>query len=798
MKKLFFLFLVAIISVPVFGYEVFVVETGEIVQSATIPSVNKTELHDSNRITITYTFDSLLIVRSSNNPDLICFQLDGFGLIHLEEHAMTPYKMDQYLLSSNEIGTLENYTTSAVEYSMEYTPSYNDYTDLDSIPTIIPPIKVINQFMPESAVVKEDSQKFRGNDLVRVSVFPIQYNSQEKKVRINKEISYTITKSALVGKNNGSEFAEVLNPISVNKSWSIYEGPESDAIEVNQSYLIITTQNLKPAAERLQAWKKACGFSCFISVLSENPDSADVKTAIKSRLLLNPDLYYVLLMGDETQVPAIEGKYPWYDNYNKTYVNYLTDSPYACLDGADDYIPDVCIGRLPFSSLSEMNLVLDKTISYDSNPARRLETASWTFVSYFECDENCGTEHRGFVYNSERCYWYVNKFCDDVLRLYSKENYVLPRHWSAEYGFESVPISLQNHYRWTGNKQTIIDRINSGTHMIFHRDHGVIDGWHKPEFKTADISAINNADYPIIVNLDCYVGKYYEPNNFAKAILGLPYRGCAATIGATNPTNTYRNDALMIGMINAVFPNPGIRHHGTGFVNTGHNKYSEVNSIGEMLNQGLLQMEETCFVPNSTIGENSSLPFANKQTRELYHCLGDPSLQIYWDAETDLSEIAKRHDLPRLISVTSEKEVTVSFYDSISDKSTRMFGKIFKYDKSNHPEKVRVTVTRPGCKPAVLPTTVIQIVNPDIIGAINGNSLNLTLLSSIDEDSIEADKYEIEVIYGDGTTSTVETESGRTNYYIDISGKSRVTPGDFIIVNLKRENQIVKTIKVHT
>ena len=81
-------------------------------------------------------------------------------------------------------------------------------------------------------------------------------------------------------------------------------------------------------------------------------------------------------------------------------------------------------------------------------------------------------------------------------------------------------------------------RINSGTHMIFHRDHGVYEGWHKPEFKTADVSSLQNVDYPIIVNLDCNVGAYYKPNNFAKAILGLPYRGCAATIGATNPTNT--------------------------------------------------------------------------------------------------------------------------------------------------------------------------------------------------------------------------------------------------------------------
>ena len=119
-EKLLFLIFVLMMSKPVSGYEIFVVETGEVVQSANVPSVNKTELREPDRITVTYTFDSLLIVRDANNPNLICFQPDGFGLIHLDEHAMTPYKMDQFLLPSNEVGTLENYTTSTVEYSLEY------------------------------------------------------------------------------------------------------------------------------------------------------------------------------------------------------------------------------------------------------------------------------------------------------------------------------------------------------------------------------------------------------------------------------------------------------------------------------------------------------------------------------------------------------------------------------------------------------------------------------------------------------------------------------------------------------
>lgn len=103
MKKLVFLIMEAILAIPVFGYEIFVVETGEFVQTETIPTVKKAEIRESDQIIVTYTFDSLMVVRDSENPDIVCFQPEGFGLIHWDEHAMVPYKMDQYLLSYNEM-----------------------------------------------------------------------------------------------------------------------------------------------------------------------------------------------------------------------------------------------------------------------------------------------------------------------------------------------------------------------------------------------------------------------------------------------------------------------------------------------------------------------------------------------------------------------------------------------------------------------------------------------------------------------------------------------------------------------
>lgn len=792
MKRLFTLILLAILPLLTFAHEIFVVETGQIIQSDTYPTVKKTELRESDRITVTYTFDSILIVRDNANPNIVCFQPDGFGLIHLDEHAMTPYKMDQFLLSQKQTGELETYTTSSVEYSLEYFPSYDDFIDFDSLPTAAKPIKIINKFLPETPVLQDYKQKFRGCELLRISLFPIQYNSQAKKVRVNKEISYTISKTISTENHNDSTLSELLSPIASDKKWNVNLGPEPFAADANKTYLIITVPQLQLAAERLMSWKKACGYSTCIHVLPEAATVDNVKYAIKVTRIQHPDLYYILLMGDETQIPAIERKSPLAVSQNA--FDYFTDIPYAYLDGDNDYIPDVCIGRLPFGRLSEMNDVLDKTIAYEKYPSGGMNESRATFISFFQDDLLDGTADNGFVYNTERSIKYANNFYDKISRIYSKNENSTPTFWPKSYGGGILDEYLRNESMWTGNKTNIIQRLNNGSHLVLHRDHGNIDGWENPEFRTADLQNLDNQILPIIINLDCDVGTYYKPANFSKVLLGLPYRGCAATIGATNPTNTYRNDALMIGMINAIWPNPGIRHQGKAFINIGSNEYQEVYSIGEMLNQALLQMEETCYAPGYPIlGNNSQLPSLNRKTRELYHCLGDPSLPIYWNSGGELSKIAKREDFISCVTVSADRDVTIALYDSITDKPMRVFGSQYRYATS-HPEKVRVTIFKPGCNPTVLPSTLDSSNYPGIIGDINANSLNLKLIT--DNEKNETEGYTIMVNYGDGTNSIITTESDRTDYCVDISEKPGIEPGAFFIVTLRQGNQIIQTQKI--
>ena len=88
------------------------------------------------------------------------------------------------------------------------------------------------------------------------------------------------------------------------------------------------------------------------------------------------------------------------------------------------------------------------------------------------------------------------------------------------------------------------------------------------------------------------------------------------------------------------------------------------------------------------------------------------------------------------------------------------------------------------------------VANPDIIGYIGGNSLNLTLSNGENDNNFETGGYEIVVNYGDGSATSIATEHEKTNYSVDISDKSGLAPGGFFIVNLNKGNQTIQSIKI--
>ena len=108
-------------------------------------------------------------------------------------------------------------------------------------------------------------------------------------------------------------------------------------------------------------FKNSQGFDVFVLTLSETGESAsEIKNAIEDHLLSDPMLEYVLLIGDVDGFAECPSFYYGPEND-------VTDQQYTYLSG-DDVIPDVFIGRLSIDSLSDLAVIMSKTIKYARDP----------------------------------------------------------------------------------------------------------------------------------------------------------------------------------------------------------------------------------------------------------------------------------------------------------------------------------------------------------------------------------------------------------------------------------------------
>ena len=174
-----------------------------------------------------------------------------------------------------------------------------------------------------------------------------------------------------------------------------------------------------------------------------------------------------------------------------------------------------------------------------------------------------------------------------------------------------------------GSSSDITNEINNGKFYVLHRDHGFNDGsgWAHPRYVVSDINKLNNDDeLPVVFSMNCFTGKFNEDECFAEAFIRRENGGCVGIFAASNESYSGYNDALVMGMFDAIWSNPGLNPE---FGSGGNNVYiqtpPDIYSLGDVLNHGLVRMEETWR------GAKSYHQYSN----EIFIYFGDPAMKIW-------------------------------------------------------------------------------------------------------------------------------------------------------------------------
>lgn len=569
-----------------------------------------------------------------NNASYSLLKVKGFGVSNPEGNPALPNYQDIIAVPQTSNLSISIQSSAYRDYpNFTIYPSQGAVMDIDTVM----PFKInratylSNNFYPGPLVEIKSTQDYKGIPLVFVQVNPVQYNPATKTIRCYSKIQYRLTYNNIYFRRSLSALdSKFLHNIVTNREFLYNKTVINNLYSPN--YIIVTTNKFLSAVERFAAWKRKTGFRTKVLV-RDTWTSDQVKQSVHNEYntsTIKPN--YLLIVGDNEDVP---GEY-----IKSGYAYHYSDLYYVCMGGTGDFVPDMAKGRIPVSTLDEANVVFDKIINYQIAPPHDpYFYQTGMNCAYFQAKYDGITAQRRFVKTSEEVRDYLISQGYNINRVYCTKKEVNPQFYNNDVyaNGEPLPAELKRpFFTWDGDRIDINNNIDNGRFFVLHRDHGEFEFWGDPYYGISDIHQLKNGDkLPVVFSMNCRTGAFDKPLCFSEKFIRHPNGGAVGIFCATESSMSGFNDALTIGMFDAIWSDPGlvVRFGKQGIVNPNLNKHADIYSMGDVLNQGLLRMSQTW----SDKGPGWDY---QDYTYELFHYFGDPSMEIYTAAPSTFSNVS--------------------------------------------------------------------------------------------------------------------------------------------------------------
>ncbi|MGA1869355.1 MAG: C25 family cysteine peptidase [bacterium] len=491
-----------------------------------------------------------------------------------------------------------------------------------------------NRLLPEQLYsLRYDT--IRGCNVAVITVTAAQYNPAQDTLLLYPDISLNVSfsdgKDKYIPPENRSLYFEPVYK-SVLANYSLIERLEPETLlEVEQgiyvyicNLLIITPEEFEDQAHDLADWKVSKGLHTWVRTLAQIQEekggtSADhIRSYIKDIYTHNA-LSYVILLGDTEDIPTFYRNHPC--NWNKppgsNTGQLATDLYYAEMDYSG-YYTDLALGRIPVNSATEAQRVVDRIISYEQNPPTDSSFYENIILgAYFQDDYNNGQADRAYVKTIQELYSFF------IGKGYNVQREYVTNSSDPQYYMDGSPIPAELQkpgYPWDGSGSDIVTALNSGAILVAHRDHGGQSGWSHPGFTTSHLASLNSGDLsPVVFSINCQTGWFdnetdpysstgVSDESFAEELLTME-GGAVTVIAATRDTPTWGNDNLIRALVEFIWPD--------FYFTPSASIVTPSARLGDVLNCAKYYVDTK---HDSTVSEAEF---------QLYHILGDPTLQLY-------------------------------------------------------------------------------------------------------------------------------------------------------------------------
>ena len=671
---------------------------------------------------VTYNFSGATLSYDNLFPGTVTFDIVGFQVSSTPGEPALPRRVDSFLVP---IGSDPVVSLLACEYKdlpYEIAPARFPIGDSDttrySTANIIP-VKPFSGFFPDVICEQLPDGLYRSQPIAQIKVSPIQYNFYNKSVRVYSKLVYKI-------KYSGTEMASgayyepgsLLNPnceIALPMAATTFSS--TNAISVDAGYLIISVPEFEDALAPFVRWKQQLGYT--VTTLYNSAWTPElIKEAVQEQYIKDKSLQYLLIVGDHSKVPADTFVRRSVDKYGESNYSYISDLAYGCLDGDDDFIPDLQRGRWPVNTSSDVSVVVDKTIWYEQSPITDSDFYNNSIhFGYFqdeihrvaqsgfieEIDGSDGEEDRRFVKTCEDVKNYITSISDiSIDRIY----YALPPHsqrpmpykWSQVYSMgDSIPESFYDDaFLWGRGSNDLLNSLNQKNLYVLYRGHGHPYGWYigigsgEPMFNESFLERLKNGEFmPLVFSITCDTGDHSYVNCFASKFLTLKNGGAMGVFAQTNTGLSGSNDRLTSLFFNAIWPYPGFsfdRYPLDNYWTTNPDVAKQpIYSLG-----GILDYTINGMIPYSADDHSEDL-----YTKRITHCFGDPSLSFTTEVPTTFDYVdIVQDDVANTVTVDIGNEPAyISFYNPVDGHSSRYFGTSASYRCSHHDHMKHLDIT---------------------------------------------------------------------------------------------------------
>lgn len=200
------------------------------------------------------------------------------------------------------------------------------------------------------------------------------------------------------------------------------------------------------------------------------------------------------------------------------------DNRYVTVAGNDN-LADLFLGRIPARSLSDVENVVAKILSYEATPSN----ADWLNKLLFIADDPDA---------SGDFPWLSNEVVE-----------ILPPTVDDQQLYYTPNSNLTNF------RADIVNQINSGQFLVNYVGHAGIDVWADPAvFNPQSVASLSNTSLPLMLSLSCYAGHYQQNDleSLAEMLVLQPEHGAVGMWAASGLGIAHGHDYLNRGFVNSI------------------------------------------------------------------------------------------------------------------------------------------------------------------------------------------------------------------------------------------------------